>query len=165
MDHRYLGRSGLRVPVLSFGTGTFGGQGDFFKAWGQTDVAQARRLLDVALDAGVNLFDSADIYSNGAAESILGEALKGRARDGYLISTKPPSASATARTKSAPRASTCCAASTPRSSGWAPTTSTCSSCTASMRARRSRKLCPPSTIWSAPASCATSACRISPAGI
>jgi len=88
MEHRYLGRSGLRVPVLSFGTGTFGGQGDFFKAWGQTDVAEARRLLEVALEAGVNLFDSADIYSHGAAESILGEALKGRARDSYLISTK-----------------------------------------------------------------------------
>ncbi|ROU08073.1 aldo/keto reductase [Lysobacter enzymogenes] len=88
MEHRYLGRSGLRVPVLSFGTGTFGGQGDFFKAWGQTDVAEARRLLDVALEAGVNLFDSADIYSRGAAESILGEALQGRPRESYLISTK-----------------------------------------------------------------------------
>ncbi|SDZ21508.1 Predicted oxidoreductase [Lysobacter sp. yr284] len=88
MEHRYLGRSGLRVPVLSFGTGTFGGHGDFFKAWGQTDVAEARRLLDVAFEAGVNLFDSADIYSRGAAESILGEALKGRPRESYLISTK-----------------------------------------------------------------------------
>lgn len=88
MEHRYLGRSGLRVPVLSFGTGTFGGQGDFFKAWGQTDVAEARRLLDVAMEAGVNLFDSADIYSHGAAESILGEALQGRPRESYLISTK-----------------------------------------------------------------------------
>ncbi|UJB18465.1 MULTISPECIES: aldo/keto reductase [Lysobacter] len=88
MEHRYLGASGLRVPVLSFGTGTFGGEGDFFKAWGQTDVAGARRLLDVAIDAGVNLFDSADIYSNGAAESILGEAIKGRPRDSLLISTK-----------------------------------------------------------------------------
>ncbi len=88
MEHRYLGASGLRVPALSFGTGTFGGQGEFFKAWGQTDVAEARRLLDIALDAGVSLFDSADIYSAGAAESILGQALKGRARDSYLISTK-----------------------------------------------------------------------------
>lgn len=88
MEHRYLGRSGLRVPVLSFGTGTFGGQGDFFKAWGQTDVAEARRLLDVAMEAGVNLFDTADIYSRGVAESILGEALKGRPRESYLISTK-----------------------------------------------------------------------------
>ena len=88
MEHRYLGASGLRVPVLSFGTGTFGGEGDFFKAWGQTDVAGARRLLDIAIDAGVNLFDSADIYSRGAAESILGEAIKGRPRDSLLISTK-----------------------------------------------------------------------------
>ncbi|MBT2746101.1 MULTISPECIES: aldo/keto reductase [unclassified Lysobacter] len=88
MEHRYLGASGLRVPVLSFGTGTFGGEGDFFKAWGQTDVAGARRLLDVAIEAGVNLFDSADIYSKGAAESILGEAIKGRPRDSLLISTK-----------------------------------------------------------------------------
>ncbi|MBW8811535.1 MAG: aldo/keto reductase [Lysobacter sp.] len=88
MEHRYLGASGLRVPVLSFGTGTFGGEGDFFKAWGQTDVAGARRLLDIALEAGVNLFDSADIYSKGAAESILGEAIKGRPRDSLLISTK-----------------------------------------------------------------------------
>ncbi|WP_046659950.1 aldo/keto reductase [Lysobacter capsici] len=88
MEHRFLGASGLRVPVLSFGTGTFGGEGDFFKAWGQTDVAGARRLLDIALEAGVNLFDSADIYSRGAAESILGEAIKGRPRDSLLISTK-----------------------------------------------------------------------------
>ncbi|ALN83999.1 aldo/keto reductase [Lysobacter capsici] len=88
MEHRFLGASGLRVPVLSFGTGTFGGEGDFFKAWGQTDVAGARRLLDIALEAGVNLFDSADIYSKGAAESILGEAIKGRPRDSLLISTK-----------------------------------------------------------------------------
>lgn len=88
MEQRFLGASGLRVPVLSFGTGTFGGEGDFFKAWGQTDVAGARRLLDIALEAGVNLFDSADIYSKGAAESILGEAIKGRPRDSLLISTK-----------------------------------------------------------------------------
>ncbi|MGO1072535.1 aldo/keto reductase [Lysobacter sp. CA199] len=88
MEHRYLGASGLRVPVLSFGTGTFGGEGEFFKAWGQTDVDGARRLLDIAIEAGVNLFDSADIYSNGAAESILGAAIKGRARDSVLISTK-----------------------------------------------------------------------------
>ena len=88
MEYRYLGASGFRVPVLSFGTGTFGGQGDFFKAWGNTDVAGARRLLDVCLDAGVNMFDSADIYSKGAAESILGEAIKGRPRDALILSTK-----------------------------------------------------------------------------
>ena len=88
MEQRQLGRSGLRVPALSLGTGTFGGQGDFFKAWGATDVAEARRLIDICLDAGLNLFDSADIYSNGHAESILGEAIRGRPRDQLLISTK-----------------------------------------------------------------------------
>jgi aryl-alcohol dehydrogenase-like predicted oxidoreductase len=88
MEHRYLGASGFRVPVLSFGTGTFGGQGDFFKAWGDTDAAGARRLVDICLDAGVNMFDSADIYSKGAAESILGAAIKGRPRDTLILSTK-----------------------------------------------------------------------------
>jgi aryl-alcohol dehydrogenase-like predicted oxidoreductase len=88
MEYRYLGHSGFRVPVLSFGTGTFGGEGEFFKAWGATDVAEARRLVDVCLEAGANMFDSADIYSKGASESILGEALKGRPRDQLIISTK-----------------------------------------------------------------------------
>ena len=88
MEFRYLGNSGFRVPVLSFGTGTFGGEGEFFKAWGATDVAEARRLVDVCLEAGANMFDSADIYSRGASESILGEALKGRSRDQLIISTK-----------------------------------------------------------------------------
>lgn len=87
MDYRLLGNSGLKVPVLSLGTGTFGGRGTLFSAWGHTDVAEARRLVDLCLDAGVNLFDSADIYSDGAAEEILGEAIKGR-RDQVLISTK-----------------------------------------------------------------------------
>ncbi len=73
--------------MLSFGTGTFGGKGEFFEAWGATDVAEARRLIDICLEAGVNMFDSADIYSNGASESVLGEALKGR-RDKVIISTK-----------------------------------------------------------------------------
>ena len=88
MEHRQLGKSGFKVPVLTFGTGTFGGKGDFFGAWGSTDVAQARRLIDICLEAGVNMFDSADIYSAGSAESILGEALKGRARDKLIVSTK-----------------------------------------------------------------------------
>ncbi|MEA3117612.1 MAG: hypothetical protein QOI13_882 [Paraburkholderia sp.] len=87
MEHRHLGASGFKVPVLSFGTGTFGGKGEFFEAWGKTDVAQARRIIDLCLDSGVTLFDSADIYSAGASESVLGEALKGR-RDKVLISTK-----------------------------------------------------------------------------
>lgn len=88
MEYRYLGRSGFRVPVLSFGTGTFGGQGALFSAWGSTDVAQARRLVDICLDAGLNMFDSADVYSKGAAEEILGEAIKGRPRDSLILSTK-----------------------------------------------------------------------------
>jgi aryl-alcohol dehydrogenase-like predicted oxidoreductase len=88
MEYRYLGRSGLRVPALSFGTGTFGGQGALFSAWGSTDVEQARRLIDVCLDHGVTMFDTADIYSKGAAESILGEAIKGRPRDQLILSTK-----------------------------------------------------------------------------
>jgi aryl-alcohol dehydrogenase-like predicted oxidoreductase len=87
MEHRRLGGSGLMVPVLSFGTGTFGGTNEFFKAWGQSDVAEASRLIDVCLEAGLNMFDSADVYSNGDAESILGAAIKGR-RDQVLISTK-----------------------------------------------------------------------------
>ena len=87
MDYRYLGRSGLKVSVLSFGAGTFGGSGPLFGAWGNTDVEEARRLIDICLDAGVNLFDTADVYSNGASEHVLGAAIKGR-RDKVLISTK-----------------------------------------------------------------------------
>jgi len=87
MDYRFLGRSGLKVPVLSLGTGTFGGAGPLFGAWGNTDVEEARRLIDICLEAGVNLFDTADVYSSGASEQVLGAALKGR-RDGALISTK-----------------------------------------------------------------------------
>lgn len=87
MDYRQLGSSGLRVPALSFGTGTFGGQGPLFSAWGQSDAREARRLIDICLEAGVTLFDTADVYSNGASEEILGEALRGRRGD-VLISTK-----------------------------------------------------------------------------
>ena len=87
MEYRHLGASGFKVPVLSFGTGTFGGKGEFFGAWGSTGVAEARRLVDICLDAGATMFDSADVYSGGAAETVLGEAVKGR-RDRVLISTK-----------------------------------------------------------------------------
>jgi aryl-alcohol dehydrogenase-like predicted oxidoreductase len=87
MEYRQLGASGFKVPALSFGTGTFGGKGEFFGAWGKTDIAEARRLVDICLDAGLTMFDSADVYSDGAAESILGEAIRGR-RDRVLISTK-----------------------------------------------------------------------------
>jgi len=87
MEYRQLGSSGLRVPALSFGTGTFGGRGPLFSAWGTSDVAEARRLVDLCLDAGVTLFDTADVYSNGASEEILGAAIRDR-RDAVLISTK-----------------------------------------------------------------------------
>ena len=87
MEYRLLGGSGLKVPVLSFGTGTFGGATEFFKAWGTTDAAEAGRLIDICLEAGVNLFDTADIYSDGRSEEVLGKALEGK-RDRSLISTK-----------------------------------------------------------------------------
>lgn len=87
MEYRQLGASGLRVPILSFGAGTFGGVGPLFSAWGNSGADEARRLVDICLEAGVNLFDTADIYSNGASEQVLGEAIKGR-RDAVLISTK-----------------------------------------------------------------------------
>jgi aryl-alcohol dehydrogenase-like predicted oxidoreductase len=87
MEFRTLGRSGLKVPVLSFGTGTFGGSNAFFRAWGASDVAEATRLVDICLEAGVNLFDTADVYSDGLSETILGKAVAGR-RDDVLISTK-----------------------------------------------------------------------------
>jgi len=87
MEYRLLGRSGFKVPVLTLGTGTFAGRGDFFSAWGDTDVKGAARLIDICLDAGLTMFDSADIYSGGGAEEVLGGAIKGR-RDKVLISTK-----------------------------------------------------------------------------
>ena len=87
MDHNRLGHSGLRVPALAFGTATFGGGNEFFKAWGSTDAGGATRLVDVCLEHGVSLFDTADIYSDGMAETILGEAIRGR-RNRVLVSTK-----------------------------------------------------------------------------
>ncbi|MET0987034.1 MAG: aldo/keto reductase [Steroidobacteraceae bacterium] len=87
MEYRRLGKSGLRVSVLSFGTATFGGSNDFFKAFGATQVDAARRLIDICLDHGINLFDSGDNYSDGMAEQILGDAIKGK-RNRLLISTK-----------------------------------------------------------------------------
>ena len=87
MEYRRLGASGLQVPVLSFGAGTFGGQGPLFSAWGDTDAREARRLVDICVEAGVTLFDTADVYSNGASEEILGAAIEGR-RDKIILSTK-----------------------------------------------------------------------------
>ena len=87
MEYNRLGHSGLRVPALSFGTATFGGGNDFFKAWGSTDSGGASRLIDICLEHGVNLFDTADVYSRGLSEQILGEAIRGK-RNRVLISTK-----------------------------------------------------------------------------
>ncbi|QMU29104.1 aldo/keto reductase [Adhaeribacter radiodurans] len=87
MEFRQLGGSGLFVPVLSFGTATFGGSGNFFKAWGSTQVEEATRLIDICMEAGVNFFDTADIYSQGLSEEILGKAIAGK-RDKMIISTK-----------------------------------------------------------------------------
>jgi aryl-alcohol dehydrogenase-like predicted oxidoreductase len=87
MEYRQLGASGLQVPVLSFGTATFGGTNEFFKAWGTTQVDEAKHLINICMDAGVNFFDTANIYSQGTAEEILGKALEG-IRNQVLISTK-----------------------------------------------------------------------------
>jgi aryl-alcohol dehydrogenase-like predicted oxidoreductase len=87
MEYRQLGASGLKVPVLSYGTATFGGGNEFFKAWGTTQADEASRLINLCLDAGVNLFDTANVYSNGLSEEILGKALEGL-RNKVLISTK-----------------------------------------------------------------------------
>ena len=87
MEYRQLGHSGLKVSALSFGTGTFGGGNEFFQAWGQTDVADARKLLGICQEAGVNLVDTADIYSDGLSEEILGKAIAGK-RQEWLISSK-----------------------------------------------------------------------------
>lgn len=87
MEYRRLGRSGLKVPVLTFGTATFGGANEFFRAWGATDVAEATRMIDICLEAGVNMFDTADGYSSGLSEEILGKVVAGR-RDQVLLATK-----------------------------------------------------------------------------
>ncbi|MDA6071503.1 aldo/keto reductase [Flavobacterium sp. AC] len=88
MEYRQLGDSGLQVPVLSFGTATFGGGNDFFKEWGSTQVEEAKKLVNICLESGVNLFDTADIYSDGLAEEVLGKAIADHQRDQLLISTK-----------------------------------------------------------------------------
>ncbi|MFJ3159811.1 aldo/keto reductase [Streptomyces kanasensis] len=87
MEHRRLGASGLMVPALSFGAGTFGGRGPLFSEWGTTDSQEARRLVDICLDAGITMFDTADVYSAGASEEVLGKAVKGR-REQVILSTK-----------------------------------------------------------------------------
>lgn len=87
MEYRQLGQSGLKVSALSFGAGTFGGGNEFFNAWGASGVDEATRIAGICLDAGINLFDTADIYSNGLSEEILGKAIAGK-RQQLLVSTK-----------------------------------------------------------------------------
>ena len=106
MDYRQLGGSGFFVPVLTLGTGTFGGGNEFFKHWGTTDVAEATRLVDICLDAGLTMFDSADVYSDGLAEEILGKAIAGRRRSRAHLDEGHVSATAPGRTTSARRATT-----------------------------------------------------------
>jgi aryl-alcohol dehydrogenase-like predicted oxidoreductase len=89
MEYRQLGRSGFKVPELCFGCGTFGGHdSEFFKAWGAADVAEATKIVDICMEAGLNFFDTADIYSYGASESVLGGAIKHLKREDVLISSK-----------------------------------------------------------------------------
>lgn len=164
MDYRSLGASGLKVPALSFGTGTFGGSGPLFGAWGNTDVAEARRLIDVCLDAGVNMFDTADVYSNGASEEVLGEALRGR-RDQALISTKtalPTGDGPNEAGASRERLIRAVDAALRRLK--TDYIDLLQLHAFSMRPRRSKKRCRRSTTSCARASCVTSACPISPAG-
>jgi aryl-alcohol dehydrogenase-like predicted oxidoreductase len=88
VEYNRLGGSGIKIPALSFGTATFGGGNEFFKAWGTTQVDEAKQLVNLCLDAGLNLFDTANSYSNGMSEEILAAALKGISRHDYLLSTK-----------------------------------------------------------------------------
>src|ERR1700734_1637473 len=89
MEYRQLGKSGLKVPELCFGAGTFGGGSEFFNAWGATDdINEAKKIVDICLDAGMNLFDTADIYSDGESEKALGKALAKHNREELMISTK-----------------------------------------------------------------------------
>lgn len=163
MDYNRLGHSGLRVPALSFGTATFGGTNDFFKAWGSTDASGASRLIDVCLDHGVSLFDSADIYSDGAAETILGAAIKGK-RNRLMISTKATFPSGDGPNdfgSSRFHLIEAVDASLKRS---VSTISTCFSCMARTTTPRLRRRCRPSTKWSVPVKFAILAGRTSPAG-
>jgi len=88
MEYRQLGRSGLKVPELCFGAGTLGTSGEFFEAWGKTSEYEARKLIDICMEAGLNFFDTADVYSDGGSEIALGKALSHLKREDVLISTK-----------------------------------------------------------------------------
>ncbi len=88
MEYRFLGRSGFQVPELCFGTGTFGAGNEFFASWGNTQDEEARKLIDICMEAGCNFFDTADIYSEGKSEEVLGKAIAHLKREDVLISTK-----------------------------------------------------------------------------
>ncbi len=163
METRRLGHSGFTVPVLSFGTGTFGGSGEFFGAWGATQEEEATRLVDICLEHGLNMFDSADIYSAGRAEEVLGASIRGR-RDKVIVSTK-----ATFRAGEGPNEVGSSRFHLVRAVEAAlrrlgTDYIDCSSCTASTPRRRSRKRCRRSTTSCARASSATSAARTFRAG-
>ncbi|TIT50181.1 MAG: aldo/keto reductase, partial [Mesorhizobium sp.] len=87
MEYRTLGRSGLKVSTLTLGTMTFGGAGPF-AAVGNSDLAEAKRMIDMCIDAGINLIDTANVYSNGLSEEIIGEALGGKRKNDVLIGSK-----------------------------------------------------------------------------
>src|SRR6202040_3437857 len=90
MEYRQLGRSGLKVPELCFGAGTFGAANEFFKAWSETTQEEANRIVDICMDAGRNVFDTADIYSDGESEKALGKVFEKHNRENLMISTKAP---------------------------------------------------------------------------
>ncbi len=145
MDYRQLGSSGLRISALTMGTMTFGGGGKFAHV-GTTDAALAREQVDLCLDAGVNMIDTADIYSDGASEEIVGEVLRGR-RDDVLVATKarfamgggPNDAGLSRHHLIAPARRVCAAC--------RPTTSTSTRCTSATASRRRRRPGPRSTTW------------------
>ncbi len=128
----FLGGSGLKVSALSFGTATFGGSNEFFKGFGSTEVDEARRLIDICFEAGVNLFDTANGYSEGRSEEILGKALAGK-RDKALISTKSGFPTGQGRTTRDRAGTICGARSKAACGGWARTTSTFITCMALTR--------------------------------
>ena len=162
---RYLGRTGLQVSAISFGAMTFGGaRSDFFRPVGTTELDEARRQVDLCLDAGVNLFDTADVYSDGASEEILGAALGGR-RDDVLLATKLHGRAGPGVNDLRPVAPPHDpGASTPACGAWARTGSTSSRCTASTAAPTPRRRCAPWTTSCAPGRCATSAAPTSAPG-
>jgi aryl-alcohol dehydrogenase-like predicted oxidoreductase len=88
MEFRLLGRSGFKVPVLCFGAGTLGTSGEFFEAWAKSSAQEADKIVGICMDAGLNFFDTADVYSDGGSETALGKVLASYKREDILISTK-----------------------------------------------------------------------------